>query len=79
MTVKELEELQLDDKAGEWRLLTNSQNITDIMLGWKLEDNDIELIDIGCLFVRWLADDIDQAWYCESNIPYHHKQVYQLK
>ena len=78
MTVKELEEIQLDDKAAKWRLLTNGQDIADVISGWGLTlQADIDAI--GCLFVRCLADDIDEVWHCESYIPYHHKQVYQLK
>ena len=78
MTVKQLEEIQLED-SKEWELYTNSGDITDIILGWELGDK-VELSEIGCLFVRWCdEDDPDQIWYCESNIPYHHKQVWRLK
>lgn len=78
MTVKELEELQLNDYSAHWELFTNSQDISDVMLGWRLT-TQANIDAIGCLFVRWLQTELDQVWYCESNIPYHHKQVYQLK
>jgi len=80
MTVKELEEIMLDDEHDRWALFTNSQDITDVMLGWKLTDQ-VELVDVGCLFVKWDDSglDLESVFYSESNIPYHHKQVYQLK
>lgn len=80
MTVKELEEIQLNDPEADWELITGQSDIVDVMLGWKLENSTkVELCDIGCLFVKWREEDIDQVWFCESNIPYHHKDVYQLK
>ncbi len=80
MTVKELEEIQLNDLEADWELITGQGDITDVVLGWKLENSTpVELCDMGCLFVRWCAEDIDQVWLCESNIPYHYKEVYQLK
>lgn len=79
MTIKELEKIQVADEKGQWELLTDRQDITDVMTEWRLTiEEDIDTI--GCLFVRKVGIcKIDQIWYCESNIPYYHKTVYQLK
>ena len=36
MTVKDLEEIMMTDGAAKWELLTNSQDIYDVLAGWRL-------------------------------------------
>lgn len=78
MKIGELEDLMMEEPE-QWELMTNSQDIADVILGWKL-GKSVELVDVGCLFIKYNThmNDIDEVWYSESNVPYHHKMAYKL-
>ena len=67
------------ENPSSWKLLTNTRDITDIILGWDLEDN-IEIGEVGYLFVKWNDNDdgIEEVWYGEGNIPWNYRKVYRL-
>lgn len=82
MTVKELEEVMIKDGSinDSWVLYTNSQDISDIILGWGLS-KQVALSEVGCLFVEWDMSglDLNSVFYMESSTPFHSKQVYPLQ
>lgn len=75
------ENLYVSDMGDEFTLLTNSQDINDVLfhLGYTVEDFEHSENQYGCLFVEVLNGEYGRIYGLYSCVPSLDKPVYPVR